>query len=123
MRFIYSLFGNAEKQEKMNGKARTEMACSLSWFNNWNEVQREEFGKILIQSQNGQETEVDGNLDALMNQLSLGGRSEGPSIFECQLKIFQKWYSCWNPADKSEFAVQLNAISPDFISTLNAKLH
>ena len=52
----------------------------------------------------------------------LGSRAEGPSIFECQLKIFGKWYTSWSPADRSDFAVQMNAVSPEFIAAINAQL-
>lgn len=111
----------------MNGKARTEIACSLSWFRNWNEEQRNEFANLLVMKEKGgdenPETQSLDNLMSTMTQLSLNqAAKEGPTIFECQLKIFSKWYECWNPADRSEFAVELNAIAPEFISDVNAKL-
>lgn len=111
-------------QNNMIGKARTEIACTLSWFGNWSEDQRNEFGKVLQKNQN-QEND-DASIEALMStmtQMSLGTASkEGPSVFECQLKIFSKWYGSWSPAETSEFASQLNSIHPEFVASLNSQM-
>ena len=55
-----------------------------------------------------------------MNQMSLGHK-EGPSVFECQLKIFSKWYQSWAPSDRTEFVIQLNSSNPEFISYINSQ--
>ena len=108
-------------QQKMIGKARTEIACTLSWFRNWNEEQRNEFGKVLLKSEHPDHEEASiEDLMSTMTQMSLGAAKEGPSIFDCQLKIFSKWYGSWSPADKSEFASQLHSIHPEFVASLNA---
>ena len=111
-------------QNNMIGKARTEIACTLSWFGNWSEDQRNEFGKVLQKNEN--QGNDDASIEALMStmtQMSLGTASkEGPSVFECQLKIFSKWYGSWSPAETSEFASQLNSIHPEFVASLNAQM-
>lgn len=111
-------------QNNMIGKARTEIACTLSWFGNWSEDQRNEFGKVLQKNEN--QGNDDASIEALMStmtQMSLGTASkEGPSIFECQLKIFSKWYGSWSPAETSEFASQLNSIHPEFVASLNSQM-
>ena len=111
-------------QNNMIGKARTEIACTLSWFGNWSEDQRNEFGKVLQKNEN--QGNDDASIEALMStmtQMSLGTASkEGPSVFECQLKIFSKWYGSWSPAETSEFASQLNSIHPEFVASLNSQM-
>ena len=113
-------------QNNMIGKARTEIACTLSWFGNWSEDQRNEFGKVLLKNENQSQENNDASIEALMStmtQMSLGTASkEGPSIFECQLKIFSKWYGSWSPAETSEFASQLNCIHPEFVASLNSQM-
>ena len=118
----------------MPGKSRTEIACSLvlSWFRNWDDNQKIEFAQILpfaqilIDKQIGSPSTTDQSLDALMStmtNLSLdSAKNEGPGIFECQLKIFSKWYDGWNPGERSEFAVQINSVSPEFIAYVNVQL-
>ena len=111
-------------QNNMIGKARTEIACTLSWFGNWSEDQRNEFGKVLQKNEN--QGNDDASIEALMStmtQMSLGTASkEGPSVFDCQLKIFSKWYGSWSPAETSEFASQLNSIHPGFVASLNSQM-
>lgn len=111
-------------QNNMIGKARTEIACTLSWFGNWSEDQRNEFGKVLQKNEN--QGNDDASIEALMStmtQMSLGTASkEGPSVFDCQLKIFSKWYGSWSPAETSEFASQLNSIHPEFVASLNSQM-
>ena len=113
-------------QNNMIGKARTEIACTLSWFGNWSEDQRNEFGKVLLKNENQSQENNDASIEALMStmtQMSLGTASkEGPSVFDCQLKIFSKWYGSWSPAETSEFASQLNSIHPEFVASLNSQM-
>ena len=113
-------------QNNMIGKARTEIACTLSWFGNWSEDQRNEFGKVLQKNENQSQENNDASIEALMStmtQMSLGTASkEGPSVFDCQLKIFSKWYGSWSPAETSEFASQLNSIHPEFVASLNSQM-
>ena len=35
--------------------------------------------------------------------LTKGNGGEGPSVFECQLRIFDKWFRQWTQEDKSKF--------------------
>ena len=110
-------------KEIMFGKAKSEIACTLSWFQNWNEEQRNEFAKVLLRNRESVDDSTLESLMSTMNQMSImPSRQEGPSIFECQLKIFAKWYGAWTPAETSEFTAQLHAVYPDFVESLNAQM-
>ena len=102
---------SSDFQKIMIGKARTEIACTLSWFGNWNEKQRNEFGKVLLKNENQNQENDDASIEALMStmtQMSLGTASkEGPSIFECQLKIFSKWHGSWSPRRKIRIRISI----------------
>lgn len=108
------------------GKARTEIACTLSWFSNWSPQQREQFGNTLVDKSRDDHTITDVSLESLMSQLgeiSLNRENkEGPSVFECQLKIFSKWYSSWDFNVKAEFANDLNSRYPDFMASLKTQI-
>ena len=81
---------------------------------------------FLQKNENQSQENNDASIEALMStmtQMSLGTASkEGPSVFECQLKIFSKWYGSWSPAETSEFASQLNCIHPEFVASLNSQM-
>ena len=81
---------------------------------------------VLLKNENQSQENDDASIEALMStmtQMSLGTASkEGPSVFECQLKIFSKWYGSWSPAETSEFASQLNSIHPEFVASLTSQM-
>ena len=58
-----------------------------------------------------------------LGEISLNAKhKEGPSVFDCQLKIFNKWYSNWTDNEKSEFATDLNSKYPEFMDSLKVQI-
>ena len=110
------------------GKFRTEKTCALSWFENWSLEQKREFSKILLEKEQGVSSATSlnegdiNNLLANMDKMSL--QSEGPSVFDCQLKIFSRWYTNWNSQERMEFLHQLSGKDPTFVAQeLHPKLY
>ena len=106
----------------MSVKNQIEVGCSLSWFKNWSPEQRKEFGKLWVRLKDPGIQYHDVDMDDLvmaMNKMSAGPH-EGPSVFECQLKIFEKWHQKWTDSDKDNFLQQLNVSDPDFVSYINS---
>ena len=117
------IFVIQKDNEMTTNKAKTEIACSLSWFRHWTEHQRHEFAQLLLEKNqdkmNNDEESIE-NLLGTMNQMSLENtQKEGPSVFECQLRIFSKWHHSWNPSDRADLVIQLNQIAPEFVAFLN----
>ena len=56
---------------------------------------------------------------SLFNCLSIEG--QGMSLFNCQMKIFVKWYENWTASQRSEFAHQINTIDPELISSISSQ--
>ena len=120
-----------------SGKARTERACTISWFTNWDSNQKSEFGQLLLKLHRRQKSTTDGvasdggggvsvdDLMANMTKLSVAAASssvEGPSIFQCQLCIFEKWFGGWEPSDQSDFVSDLSLRDPQFVQSLQAEI-
>lgn len=108
---------------------KIELACSLSWFTNWSPSQKEEFGRHLVRLyQEPSGTSTGGAEDPGVEDLmaSLGSLSvqqkDCPSVFECQLKIFQKWHSKWQHHDRMAFLDLLRSSHPDFLTSIGANL-
>jgi len=108
----------------MSGKSRIESACSLSWFANWKPEQKVEFAKVLVRLENPQSAVAsacsDADVDDLMTslgQMSVNQR-ECPGVFECQLKIFEKWYTKWAREDQLVFVDALKKNDPEFQTVL-----
>lgn len=104
------------------GKAQTEIACTVSWFSNWSHEQRQQFANTLSDIFHELCLEEHVSLDSLtsqLNDISLNKQNkESPSVFDCQLKIFNKWYSSWDHNAKIEFWDKLKSSYPDFASLL-----
>ena len=56
----------------MNGRASTEKSCALSWFQNWDESQRQEFAHTLLEKDKeltSRQDAPDESLNSLMQTL------------------------------------------------------
>ncbi|XP_078001353.1 uncharacterized protein C14orf119 homolog [Glandiceps talaboti] len=88
-----------------------EIQAVIHWFANWSSMQKEDFMKNLL------EKALPGNVDALddaLNSLELSSRA--PSIFKCQLKLFNGWFLEWTQKDRDCFMLKLTEIDPAYVS-------
>ncbi|XP_070578262.1 uncharacterized protein C14orf119-like [Ptychodera flava] len=87
-----------------------EIQAVIHWFVNWSSMQREDFIKNLL------DKALPANVDALdnaLNSLELAGQP--PSIFKCQLKLFNGWFIEWTQKDRDNFMGKLTEIDPAFV--------
>ncbi|XP_059148307.1 uncharacterized protein C14orf119-like isoform X3 [Physella acuta] len=88
---------------------------STGGFRSWTTYQKEDFLKDLLNKL------VPNYLDSLFSSMgALKVKDKPPSIFECQLKLFDQWFSQWTDADRSNFIIQLQCIDPDFVAHFNS---
>jgi len=71
-----------------------EVTCIIHWYRGWTEAQRKEFLRVL---ENTQHEGVNTVLDLLE---SLTIEQQMCSVFECQLRLFRKWYKNWGTQEK-----------------------
>ena len=102
------------------GKAQTEIACTISWISNWSLEQKTFFKNNLsktLSEQNPNDTASLESLSSLLNSITLEPQNkEGPSVFECQIRIFNKWYSSWDRNAKENFLSRLKFQYPELYS-------
>ena len=80
----------------------------LSWFQSWSELQKADFVTILHSNMNNS---TSCGVNATVNGDS---GKKPPSLFECQVKLFNEWFSGWSDDQKNYIVVRLQAIDPDF---------
>lgn len=92
----------------------------LSWFNEWSELQKSDFVKILSYLM-GEErcvsTIANGGLSekiASLNMTKSGKLKKLPSIYDCQLKLFGEWLTEWSKDQKDYIMMRLQAIDRKF---------
>ena len=99
------------------GKAQTEIACTFSWISNWSIDQKHHFSNNLannIREQSQDDTSSLESLSNLLNNIKLDpNNKDSPSVFECQIRIFNKWYSSWDLKAKEEFFNRMKVQCPE----------
>ena len=99
------------------GRAQTEIACTISWISNWSLEQKTHFSSNLsntIKEHSSEDTASLESLSSMLNNIALDPRNKGsPSVFECQIRIFNKWYSSWDQKVKEEFSDRLKSNYPE----------
>ncbi|XP_034485592.1 uncharacterized protein LOC117790292 [Drosophila innubila] len=102
-----------------------EFRYIIQWFNEWSELQRDDFVYVFVEyltrdasvgageggsgNGSGGSTYVNG----VVNSLATSGVQDKPmSLFQCRIKLFREWNPKW-PADfKSKLQEQINEIDP-----------
>lgn len=90
----------------------------LSWFKEWSEMQKSDFLKILAGkfSPNMQ----NGLFDA-METLKVHNRP--PSIFQCQMKLFNEWFDLWSEAERGALIEKLREVDAVFVDKFEEEMN
>ncbi|XP_053324443.1 uncharacterized protein C14orf119 homolog [Spea bombifrons] len=88
-----------------------EMRCVLHWFSGWSEGQRNRFMEDLLCKA------VPGKLCLLLEGLgSLQLNAPPPSLFQCQMKLWDQWFQSWDEDERNEFLHRLEQHDPAFVA-------
>ena len=91
-----------------------EISCVVHWFQSWSEMQKVDFLKNLI------EKAVPEKVSCLFDAMSmLNMADKPPSIFKCQLKLFDQWFSGWTDKERNMLMQKLEEIDPSFVTSFN----
>ncbi|XP_043221314.1 uncharacterized protein C14orf119-like [Amphibalanus amphitrite] len=92
-----------------------QLSFVTGWFSAWSELQRQDFAPALAQK-----LEPRLYVNGLIGGLERLGRP--PSIFQCQVKLFQEWSDSWTPEQRAELRARLVAADAEFGRRLEAAL-
>ncbi|XP_075425222.1 uncharacterized protein C14orf119 homolog [Ascaphus truei] len=88
-----------------------EMRCVLHWFSGWTASQHQRFRQDLLGKA------VPGKLCLLLEGLgSLQLCAPPPSLFQCQLRLWDQWFQGWDEDERNEFLRRLEEQEPDFVA-------
>eukprot|EP00918_Siedleckia_nematoides_P091290 GHVU01200542.1.p1 GENE.GHVU01200542.1~~GHVU01200542.1.p1 ORF type:complete len:120 (+),score=16.23 GHVU01200542.1:68-427(+) len=94
-----------------------EMQCVIHWFSQWSDVQKSDFLKDLV---NKAVPHKVANLFDAMDGLNMADKP--PSIFKCQMKLFDQWFVGWTDKERNGFMRQLEVIDPNFVSQFEEQI-
>ncbi|KAG0726477.1 hypothetical protein GWK47_036474 [Chionoecetes opilio] len=88
------------------------------WFMSWSEMQREDFLPVLMQAYQPKD-----HLNGLVGGYeSLSSQGRRPSLFDCQMKLFQDWFGSWTETEQQSLLEQLQEVDPEFMVQYDKKL-
>lgn len=89
-----------------------EMRCLLHWLSGWSPAQRERFVRDLVGKA------VPWKMLPLLEGLAGLSMAPGkpPSIFECQMRLWDQWFLSWSEAERNEFVRRMEETEPDLAS-------
>lgn len=96
-----------------------QMNYFLAWFNTWSELQKSDFVSVLADkmangSGGGGINGLSGKVGGLNLSQTDGGRP--PSLFACQIKLFQDWFGGWSDDQKNYLVMRLKDIDAEFFA-------
>ncbi|KAI0226196.1 hypothetical protein LSAT2_023160, partial [Lamellibrachia satsuma] len=98
--------------------AEQGMQCVIHWFTYWSDLQKTDFLQDLVAK--AVPLKVSTLLDA-MTSLNVS-RKKPPSIFECQMKLFDQWFEEWTDKERNTLMQQLEQIDSDFVARFNEEV-
>jgi len=99
-----------QRQELNNDQ---QMNYLLAWFNNWSDLQKEDFVPVLAEKMSSKWAAVNGMTEDMKNlAMSNGGRPI--SLFQCQVNLFRDWVMAWSDDQKNYLILRLKDIDQAF---------
>ena len=94
-----------------------EMMCVIHWFQSWSDLHKNDFMKDLI------EKAVPSKVSTLFDAMeTLNVKDKPPSIFKCQIKLFDQWFGGWTDHERNVFMQKLELVDVDFVGKFNAEV-
>ena len=94
-----------------------QMNYFLAWFNTWSELQKSDFVPVLAGKMANATSGGTNGISDKMAGLNLASSSEPgrpPSLFSCQIKLFQDWFAGWSDDQKNYLVMRLKDIDGEF---------
>jgi hypothetical protein len=100
---------------KSNLNADQQMNYFLAWFQQWTELQKQDFVPILAEKM-AAPGQVNGSLggEDSFQSLTASNSSRRPSLFMCQVKLFNDYFYGWSDDQKNYLVLRLKDIDPVF---------
>lgn len=85
----------------------------IKWFQEFSEMQREDFLNVLLESHNS--TGVNGLVTGLDDlNCAEDSNKKPPSLFQCRVKLFREWSQNWSQPEKDSVVASIKNLDPKF---------
>ncbi|XP_055679612.1 uncharacterized protein C14orf119 [Lutzomyia longipalpis] len=87
-----------------------ELRYMIQWFNEWSELQRQDFLPILLEC-----LSPESYVNGLVGGMAEASCNDKPmSLFQCRVKLFREWSSKWPQNIKEKLSEKVAEIDPTF---------
>ena len=94
-----------------------EIQCVVHWFQGWSQLQKQDFLKDIL------DKAIPCHMDALFDSMkTMNVDDKPPSIYQCQMKLFNQWFESWAQADRSVFMIKLREVNSAFVDEFERQL-
>ena len=94
-----------------------EIQCVIHWFQGWSRFHKQDFFKDLL------DKAIPCHMDSLFDSMkSMNVNDKPPSIYECQIKLFNQWFEAWSRQERDSFLSKLRDVDPDFVEELDKQI-
>jgi len=90
-----------------------QMNYLLAWFNNWSDLQKEDFVPVLAEKMSSKWAAVNG-LTEDMKSMAVNNSGRPVSLFQCQVNLFKDWVMAWSDDQKNYLILRLKDIDQCF---------
>eukprot|EP00092_Neocalanus_flemingeri_P012406 GFUD01013374.1.p1 GENE.GFUD01013374.1~~GFUD01013374.1.p1 ORF type:complete len:217 (-),score=68.79 GFUD01013374.1:578-1228(-) len=90
-----------------------QMNYLLAWFNNWSDLQKEDFVPVLAEKMSSKWAAVNG-LTEDMKEMCVTNLGRPISLFQCQVNLFNDWVLAWSDDQKNYLILRLKDIDQAF---------
>jgi hypothetical protein len=95
-----------------------EIQTVVHWFQGWSVMQKNDFLKELL------DKAVPCHMDSLFDSLRfMNVDDKPPSIFKCQMNLFNQWFETWSQSERNIFMIKLREVSPSFVDEFDRQLN
>ncbi|XP_041969727.1 uncharacterized protein C14orf119 isoform X2 [Aricia agestis] len=96
--------------------SEAQMRYILQWFQEFSELQREDFLPVLAAARSNQPEQ----LAAILSSLSC--EDKPASLFQCRIKLFNEWYPTWTEEEQDRVVKGVSEMDSDFATKLQDAL-
>ncbi|GCC41155.1 hypothetical protein chiPu_0025402 [Chiloscyllium punctatum] len=100
-----------------SGSPEQELCCVLHWFGSWSPCQRRVFVGELVKRA------VPGKVCCLLEGLSgLALTDRPPTLFQCQLRLWARWFDSWTEDQQNQLVSRLEESAPQYAAQFYREL-
>jgi len=91
-----------------------QMNFLITWFNQWSDLQKEDFVPVLGETMSSKHINVNGLTESFSFLANTCDGRRRPSLFSCQVSLYRGWVNSWSDDQKNYLILRLKELDGSF---------